>query len=103
MEHIINQLVELDSAGQAMVQQAQEARAAEEARMAEYKLQMYREYLEKQKSRVEQFRQFEAQELETQLQALAKVHAERTARLRAMFEQNADEWIAGMVRRCIGG
>ena len=103
MEHIINQLVEIDSAGQAMVREAQELREAERAKMDEYKRKMYDDYMEKQQNRVEQYRQFQEQELHTQLNELQKTHTNRLTQLRQVYDQNAQQWVDGMVQRCIGG
>lgn len=102
MEQIINQLVEIDAAGQALVRQAQDARKAEQAHMDEYKQEMYRQYLDQQKARVEKYKEFAQQEKERRLLEIEQTHAGQIARLRAAYEQHADEWVAQMVKRCIG-
>lgn len=103
LERTIQLLVEFDKKGQELVQQAQEKRRDILGHMGDYKREMSEQYRERSDNRVEFFRQQAQSEKDEQLAAMKKGYDEQMDKLREVYQQNSEQWIAQIVARCIGG
>lgn len=102
LKRIVSALISYDKAGQELVQEARERQRAELAHMDEYKHDMYKNHREHLERDLERFRREAAAEQEERLGELNRAHLNQLKKLRSVYLENNERWVAEMVARCIG-
>lgn len=102
MEQIIQTLLDIDMSGQQLVEQAQQIRQAEQARMDKYKKEMYDRYVAEQQERIEKYKSFAAQDCERQIKELQEEFDAKLARLEEKYAENEQRWTGRILNLCIG-
>lgn len=102
MERIIQTLLDIDTAGQKLVRDAEDVKRIEQERMDKYKHDMYKRYVMEEKERIEKYKKFAGQERERQIEELKSEFAQKRVFLNGVYEKNADAWTDEIVKRCIG-
>lgn len=102
MEKTIQKLVEFDSAGHRIVEEAQEQSRSALMHLDEEKQQMYRENLARAEEHVARYREEAKAEQQAQTAMLQKEFGVRADRLKQTFDQNTARWVKEIVARCQG-
>lgn len=102
MEQIIQTLLDIDMSGQQLVEQAQQIRQTEQARMDKYKKEMYDRYVAEQQERIEKYKSFSAQDCERQMKELQEEYDAKLARLEEKYAENEQRWTGRILNLCIG-